>query len=394
MNVERLVKRFNELNHARVQWSSGSVKYTFETIKDFDEGLVSEVIETCRSDVLSNILNPQFLQSYIKEKELNERIAKLEEAKKEEEKQTVTLGLVEKALAKVMVEEYAPELASSIKKDVDEYIHQTYGKIEKQITYTLPQTGGSTAGEITHEQFETILNFVLADEPVMLVGAAGTGKNVICKQIAKAMNLPFHFTNAVTQEYKLTGFIDANGNFHETEFYKAFKDGGIFMLDEMDASIPEVLIILNAAIANRYFDFPNGKIEAHPDFRVIAAANTFGTGASYTYVGRNQLDGASLDRFALVNVDYSPKIENSLTDDQDLLDFVREFRKICNDNSINHIISYRAITRMSKMKQVLPIEQVLKTCLLKNLENDDINMIVSEMRNHGEWTEGLKKCAD
>lgn len=273
MNVERLVKRFNELNHARVQWSSGSVKYTFDQIKDFDEGLISEIIENCRSDVLSNILNPQFIQSYSKEKELKEKLEAIEQAKKEEEKSTVTLGLVEKALAKVMVEEYAPELASEIKKDVDEYIKNEYGHIEKQVTFTLPQTGGTTEGEITHEQFETILNFVLADEPVML-------------------------------------------------------------------------------------------------------------------------DGASLDRFALVNVDYSPKIENSLTDDKDLLDFVREFRKICNDNSINHIISYRAITRMAKMKSVLPIEQVLRTCLLKNLEIDDIRMIVSEMRNHGEWTEGLKKCAE
>lgn len=46
------------------------------------------------------------------------------------------------------------------------------------------------------------------------------------------------------------------GNYQETQFFKAFTEGGLFMLDEMDASIPEVLVILNAAIANRYFDFP------------------------------------------------------------------------------------------------------------------------------------------
>ena len=188
--------------------------------------------------------------------------------------------------------------------------------------------------------------------------------------------------------------MDANGNFHETEFYKAFKNGGIFMLDEIDASIPEVLIILNAAIANRYFDFPNGKIEAHPDFRVIAAGNTFGTGASYTYVGRNQLDGASLDRFALIHVEYSEKIENSLADDKDLLKFIRKFRKSCEDNSINHIVSYRAITRMNKMKQVMPVKEVLESCLVKNLEKDDIRMIVNCMNGSNEWERGLKECAE
>ena len=79
-------------------------------------------------------------------------------------------------------------------------------------------------------------------------------------------------------------------------------------MDEMDASIPETLIILNAAIANRYFDFPNGKVSANPNFRVIAAGNTVGTGADNNYTGRYCLDRASLDRFAMVNIDYSEKI--------------------------------------------------------------------------------------
>lgn len=401
MDIERLVKEFNRKNGTRVQWSGGSVRYMFETVKDFDESVIEEIILNCKSDTLQNILNPQFIKSYLKEKELQaqiERLTKkqeeLEKKKEEEEQTTVTLGLVEKALAKVMVEEYAPTLADAVKNDIDKYIRDTYGKLEKPIVFTLPQTGGSTDGEITHEQFETVLKFVMADEPVMLVGPAGTGKNVICKQVAKVMNLPFYFTNAVTQEYKLTGFIDANGHFHETEFYKAFKNGGIFMLDEIDASIPEVLIILNAAIANRYFDFPNGKIEAHPNFRVIAAGNTFGTGASYTYVGRNQLDGASLDRFALIHVGYSERIENSLTNDTNLLRFVRDFRRVCERNSINHIVSYRAITRMSKMKQVMPIKEVLKSCLVKNLEKDDIRMITSKLRGNSEWERGLQECAE
>lgn len=394
MNIEKLVKEYNRLNNCRAQWASASVKAIFEKVKDYPEEVIEEIIKAKKTDMMSEIINPGFIEQFMANKELERKLADMKAEKEKEEQQTVTLGLVEKALAKVMVEEYAPELATSIKADVDKYIMETYGKLTQPVTYTVPERNGSTDGEILHEKFETVLNFVMADEPVMLVGPAGTGKNVICKQIAKAMNLPFYFTNAVTQEYKLTGFVDANGNFHETEFYKAFKDGGIFMLDEIDASIPEVLIILNAAIANRYFDFPNGKIEAHPDFRVIAAGNTFGTGASYTYVGRNQLDGASLDRFALVHVEYSERIENSLTDDQELLDFIREFRRICEKNDINHIVSYRTITRLNKMKSAMQIEENLKACLLKNLEKDDINMIIGEMQTRNKWAGGLKSCVE
>lgn len=304
------------------------------------------------------------------------------------------LGL-ENVVASYLINSVAPQLSKEIKKDVDKYIKEEYGEIQRTevIDFQVPSRNGHLQGEVTHEKFDEVLQFVLADEPVLLTGEAGTGKNVICKQVAKAMNLEFYFSNAVTQEYKLTGFIDANGTYQETQFYKAFKNGGLFMLDEIDASIPEVLIILNAAIANRYFDFPNGKIEAHPDFRIVAAGNTYGNGASYMYVGRNQLDGASLDRFAVVEVGYSKKIEKQLTDDKNLLKFIRGMRKACEKAGINHIISYRAITRMNKMKDVLGIEECLKTCLIKNLEKDDMNVIVGSFNDEtNEWEEGFKKC--
>ena len=394
MNTERLVKLFNQVNGARVQWSSGSVKYTFDTIKEFDESLVEEIIKNCKSDTLQNILNPQFIKKYIEVNQLKDALA-VAEADKASEVKKVLAQKEEVERQLIQAKDQSNNQLGAIQDLLNAQREAIEKSMESKIQKALMPEVKLEKGEVTHEAFDTVLKFVMADEPVMLTGPAGTGKNVICKQIAKTMNLPFHFTNAVTQEYKLTGFIDANGNFHETEFYKAFKDGGIFMLDEIDASIPEVLIILNAAIANRYFDFPNGKIEAHPDFRVIAAGNTYGTGASYTYVGRNQLDGASLDRFALINVGYSPKIEESLTGDKKLLTFVRAFRKACDKCDINHIVSYRAITRMEKMRKVLPIDEVLKTCLIKGLEQDDLRMIISEMRRvkDNEWKDGLERCA-
>lgn len=382
MNIERLVKIYNKLNDKRVYHKSENVIAKFESLGDVDEAVVEDVIRNNKTQDLSTIINPVFVQNWIEKRKLEEQLEQSKKKSIEDEQSNMSLGLVEKALARVMVDEYAPKLAEGIKSNVDEYIKKTYGKLEKQISYKIVETGGKLE-EVTHEMFETVLNFVMADEPVMLVGPAGTGKNVICKQIAKLLNFNFYFTNAVTQEYKLTGFIDANGVYHETEFYKAFKNGGIFMLDEIDASIPEVLIILNAAIANRYFDFPNGKIEAHPDFRVVAAGNTFGHGASYTYVGRNQLDGASLDRFALIKIDYSPRIENSLTNDDELLEFIHDFRKACDKNGIQAIASYRSITRINKMMQIgMDIHTILQTCLLKNLEDDDINMIKRDLHDN------------
>lgn len=296
-------------------------------------------------------------------------------------------------LAQTKTEEIKEAVVESSMAMVKEFINKEYGPIQRKVVLDLGGEKIPMEG-VVHEKFDTILKFVKANEPVFLTGAAGTGKNFLCQQVAKALGLDFYFSNAVTQEYKITGFTDAMGTFHESQFFKAFKYGGLFMLDEMDASIPEVLIILNAAIANRYFDFPApiGYVAAHPDFRVIAAGNTFGNGADYDYVGRNQLDAASLDRFAMVRVDYDARIEEAMAcGNTELLNFCRQFRKAVNTAGIRTVVSYRAISRMAKLDASMKPAELIDTCLVKSLEVDDLNSIKDQMEGFGKYTEGFKK---
>lgn len=283
--------------------------------------------------------------------------------------------LIDKIVSETIVNSCSDKVFDSVIPRVKEHILKTYGPLPEIIEIHNQGDVRKVAG-VFHERFKTILELVSKNLPVYLSGEAGTGKNVICKQIAEALGLPFYFTNAVTQEYKITGFIDANGTFHETQFYKAFKNGGLFFLDELDASVPEVLVILNAAIANRYFDFPIGKIEAHPDFRLIAAGNTLGTGADYVYSGRYCLDGASLDRFSVVTIPYSQNIEKAVTNnDNALLDFCYKFRTLTSEAGIKAIFSYRGLRAISKLKESMPLTEVLKICLTKGMNEDDINTI-------------------
>lgn len=307
---------------------------------------------------------------------------KAKENHKEQAEVVKELNLLERAVvdmvAKANTEQIEGKILKELRHTCDEFIKDAYGTIQRKVELNIGDKKIDMGTEVLHSCFDTVLKFVNADEPVFLTGPAGCGKNVLCKQVAKALELPFYFTNAVTQEYKITGFTDAMGKYHETEFYKAFKDGGLFMLDEMDASIPEVLVILNSAIANKYFDFPApiGYVEAHPNFRVIAAGNTFGLGADYEYVGRNQLDMASLDRFAVVKVDYDRNIEMKLAfDDVQLVDFAHDFRDACSKAGIRAIFSYRSVNRIAKLKDCLGLEEALKTCLLKNLQQDELSNI-------------------
>ena len=308
------------------------------------------------------------------------------------ESMNILSAVVTNMVAQMKSDEISMMVAGTLKEQIDQYILDTYGKVEKKVTL-ISEFGRKELPGVQHSKFETVLKFVANDEPVYLAGPAGSGKNVICKQIAEALGLDFYFSNAVTQEYKLTGFTDANGKFHESQFYKAFTKGGVFMLDEMDASIPEVLIILNAAIANRYFDFPApiGKVEAHKDFRVIAAGNTYGHGADSDYVGRNALDAASLDRFAMIEIDYDERIEMNVTNgNKELVNFCHAFRKSAQKNGMGITVSYRAMSRIAKMEAVLDKIETLKSCLIKGMEKDDLKMLKENMEGtYGEYTSAL-----
>ena len=163
-----------------------------------------------------------------------------------------------------------------------------------------------------HCEFPKLLSAVSQRLNVMLVGPAGSGKTTAASKVAEILELPFEFTGAVDSPYKLTGFIDAQGRVVETAFRRAFLNGGVFLFDEIDGSLPGAVLAFNAATANRVFDFPDGTYKAHPDFIAIAAANTFGNGASRQYVGRNQLDAATLDRYVTLNWDYDHALEAAM----------------------------------------------------------------------------------
>lgn len=297
-------------------------------------------------------------------------------------------ALIAKSVAQISVE----SVMTTVKPFVEKYIAETYGMLPKVIEVKTEKETHKVQG-CTHYEFENILKLVAADIPVFLTGPAGCGKNVICKQIADALGLQFYFSNAVTQEYKITGFIDANGHYQETQFYKAFTQGGVFMLDEMDASTPEVLVILNAAIANRYFDFPNGRVDAHPDFRIVAAGNTYGTGADIEYTGRFQLDASSLDRFAIIEVSYDENIELAIADnDKEVVKFIHDFRKAVKTADIKFTVSYRAIERLVKLKSMFDTQKAIQIAVLRGMDKDDAEMVAKNLPlNNNQYGVELKK---
>ncbi len=200
---------------------------------------------------------------------------------------------------------------------------------------------------LQHKHFEDLLQVCAARTAdghrlnVYLYGPAGTGKTTAARNIAKALGLPFHCNGSLGTKYELTGFIDANGVCHDTEFRKAWKDGGVYLFDEIDGSVSQAILAFNAALANGVMSFPDGMIERHPDCVVIAAGNTV-HGANAQFTGRTKLDEASLDRFVFLEWEIDEALEAAMCGNSEWAREVQAFRKKVAAKGIKVAITPRA----------------------------------------------------
>lgn len=241
--------------------------------------------------------------------------------------------------------------------------------------------------------FENILHLVAAHEHVYLYGPAGSGKNTIAEQIAEALGVEFYYQNTLVTKFDISGYKNAQGEYEETPFYKAWKNGGLFFADELDNSTAEAIIALNAALANGYYTFSNSgeKVAKNPNFYCIAAGNTNGQGATEEYCGRYQMDESSRDRFAFIEIGYNKKVEESICGGHlDILEFVRDLRSVTKSLQIKLICGYRAISRLAKFYD-MNTKFVLDSFIFKGISADDIREIAAALSTTNKYTKEIKK---
>lgn len=325
------------------------------------------------------------------------RLEMLEDARKEATPKPRSFAeVLEESFVKTLTEKSAADMVSAMYPTVEKMLVEKFGIIPQIHEIRIPERPKVETQEVLHEAFDMILSATLDNEPLYFFGPAGTGKSYLAKQIAKALNVEYYYTNNVTDEVQIKGFIDANGRYHETEFYKAFVNGGVFLLDELDASIPETLTMLNEALANGYFPFPTGKVTAHKDFHCLAAGNTFGTGADNEYTGRYQLDAATLNRFGVVRVDYDTRIEKAMcNNDEMLVQFAHDFREAVKTCGVSCLCTYRDIKRLHKFTAYMEKADAIRMGLTKGLPGDDVRMIYNKLRNRSnDWAVALKAVSE
>ena len=237
-----------------------------------------------------------------------------------------------------------------------------------------------------HPLFDTLLAMTVAARhgglPVMIVGPAGSGKTTACEHVAAALGLSFFTNGALTGAHELTGYKDAAGQYHTTPMRQAFEFGGVYLMDEMDRSDPGAVLALNSALANGFMAFPDSAapIRAHRDFVPMVAANTYGRGADRVYVGANQMDGATCDRFVMLDWTYDEGLERSIAQDDAWVSYVQAARAGAEKHKIRHVISPRASMAGAALRRAgLAFDLVTEAAIWKGLDKDQRGRIIADI---------------
>lgn len=242
----------------------------------------------------------------------------------------------------------------------------------QQLEVTYNEQANKVTG-LQHKQLKELIKIVAQNLPVMMVGSAGSGKTKAAEQVAEALGFSFHCQSvgAQTSKSDLFGFVDASGKYQSSGFRKAYEKGGVFCMDEIDAGNPNVLVLLNSAIANGCCAFPDKMVKVHKDFRFIGTANTYGTGTNRMYVGRNQLDMATLDRFVVIEWAIDEDLEKQLAGNTKLAQaWVRLVQTV------------RAKAQKQKLRAVISPRATMKGAALLALAIDEkkvYEMVISPM---------------
>ena len=207
---------------------------------------------------------------------------------------------------------------------------------------------------------------------IWLPGPAGSGKTTAAENIAVCLGVEYGYMGALMDKTEAFGYMDAHGNYVETEFYRRWKNGGVFLWDESDGSDPMQAVCMNAALAGKWAAFPCGMVRRHEDFIFIAAANTYGNGADGKYVGRNMLDKATLDRFIKLPWDYDAALEAMIIGHDGWLETLRKARASAQRCGLDIVVSTRAGQRcvMLEAAGMDTRDEIIETVFRDGLTDD------------------------
>ena len=263
-------------------------------------------------------------------------------------------------------------------------------------------------GEIFHEKFDDVAKFVMKGRAPYLYGPSGCGKTyMVNNQLAGILNANVVTNGYVIYEQDILGYTNsATGQYVPGNFYRCYKYGDIIFLDELDNGVANATVVLNGFTGgnNTSYTFPDGlNTKRHPNFRMIAAGNTNGSGRTVAHNTRQKMDESVMQRLKAVECGYDNRIEDRiLVDYQDWLNFVKQFRKaVENISTISgepNTIGIFTTRDAEELKEDLEdnsfdMEKLLQYYFIQTKDVDTLNSIYTYLNNRkrSEYNDGAEK---
>ena len=221
--------------------------------------------------------------------------------------------------------------------------------------------------------------------PILLEGPVGVGKSTLVMELAKELGLEY-FASVLTDgtsKNEFTGYKNVmDGSYIGGEFRRCYEFGGLYNLEELNATSANLPIIFNTC-ENGYFVFADKTVKAHPDFRLVATMNTITNAKDFG--GRRELDLSVRSRFHRILM---KKADDSRFKPSTLI-YAEAVNQILEANGITLLVDPRDMARFEHMRKNKDISP--EVCLYKCMFNEKMDINEDKLRtiikSGGEWND-------
>lgn len=227
---------------------------------------------------------------------------------------------IKKSLDMSLVHEQYKEKKEEEQRDVDEVIENVNTEkpleiIDNSTDYDMyiPEQNEKF---VSHGTNYNLINAVVSAYdflPMYIYGISGVGKTMQIEQSCAINRRPFfrcQITKDTTNEDLIGSYSLINGNtiWSDGPVLKAYRSGGILLLDEIDLN--PSLMILQVVLEDKpiYVQQTGELVKPKKGFNVFATGNTKGDGGDGRYIGTSVLNDAFLERFVTIIEQKLPSI--------------------------------------------------------------------------------------
>lgn len=295
--------------------------------------------------------------------------------------QKVTIGEVDVATIEMLA-----MLEKSMKDEFrDLIIKLPQVQMNKTLTINVGKAVKKLKG-LRHRQLDTLIRVCSirgrdgCRKNVLLKGPMGGGKSKAAEQVADILGVTFKYTGQAEMKSDVIGSVHPiSGDYLSPAFVDIFINGGVWVGEEMDGWSPRACLAINVPLANGWIITPDGKRhDRHPDCVILACTNTWGTGATTEYVGRNKLDAAFLDRFSpRIDWQYDPDLERAIASNDYVVDAVQTARFNAEHSGLKVVISPRSSINIADMVECgFSLREAMDMDFLAGLDRSQVTRLL------------------